>query len=127
MKFEHFALNVSDPISIAQWYTENLGAQVVHEVKNETNTRFLADSKGHVFLEIYNNPVGTFLSFNDLHVLGFHIAFVSENSAKDRDRLTQKGAVLVEEVRPNEGSLLVMMRDPWGIPLQLCQRDKQLG
>ncbi len=127
MKFEHFAINVADPSTLAKWYTENLGAKVIHEIDNKAETKFLADSDGHVFLEIYNNPKGTYLSFNDLHVLGFHIAFVSNDSAKDRDRLSEKGAVLVEEVKPNEGSLLVMMRDPWGIPLQLCQRDTPMG
>ncbi|XOV95168.1 MAG: VOC family protein [Bacteroidota bacterium] len=126
MKFEHFALNVTDPTSIAAWYVENLGARVVFDAKNETQTMFLADDSGHVFLEVYNNPKGEFLSFQKLHVLGFHVAFVSPDSAKDRDRLLQKGAIVVEEVIPNEGSLLVMMRDPWGIPLQLCQRSKPL-
>ncbi|MEQ8878355.1 MAG: VOC family protein [Cyclobacteriaceae bacterium] len=126
MKFEHFALNVTDPNAIADWYIKNLGAQIVHQVDNATQTKFLADDSGHVFLEIYNNPKGEFLKFEKLHVLGFHVAFVSRDSAKDRDRLIREGATVVEEVIPNEGSLLVMMRDPFGIPLQLCQRSKSL-
>ncbi len=127
MKFEHFALNVSDPSSVADWYVKNLGAKVVHKVDNETQTKFLADEAGHVFMEIYNNPKGEYLKFEKLHVLGFHVAFVSHDSAKDRDRLMKEGAIVEEEVTPNEGSLLVMMRDPWGIPLQLCQRSKPLS
>ncbi len=126
MKFEHFAINVADPDAIAKWYVDNLGAKIIFDAKNETRTMFLADDSGHVFLEVYNNPKGEFLSFPKLHVLGFHVAFVSSDSAKDRDRLLQKGAITVEEVKPDEGSLLVMMRDPWGIPLQICQRSKPL-
>lgn len=126
MKFEHFAINVKDPVAVAEWYVDNLGAQVVHEVNNETQTKFLADEVGRVFMEIYNNPNGDYLSFRDLHPLGFHVAFVSKDSALDRDVLLTKGASVVEEVKPDEGSLLVMMRDPFGIPLQLCQRSKSL-
>ena len=33
---------------------------------------------------------------------------------------------VVEEVRLDDGSLLIMMRDPWGLALQLCRRAKPL-
>ena len=32
------------------------------------------------------------------------------------------GARVVDEVRKPDGTLLLMLRDPWGLALQLCQR-----
>nr|WP_276169038.1 hypothetical protein [Zobellia alginiliquefaciens] len=49
------------------------------------------------------------------------MAFVSDDAKLDKERLIREGASLVEEVK-REGVHLVMLRDPWGMPLQLCQR-----
>jgi glyoxylase I family protein len=38
--------------------------------------------------------------------------------------LEAAGARLVEAVTPADGSVLLMMRDPWGVPVQLCQRAR---
>ena len=39
-----------------------------------------------------------------------------------RPRLERAGATLFLEEPQPDGSILIMMRDPWGVPLQLCQR-----
>jgi len=59
------------------------------------------------------------------HQLTFHVAFVSENAQADKERLVAEGASYVEEMKKDDGSHLIMLRDPWGLPLQLCQRTKK--
>ncbi len=50
------------------------------------------------------------------------MAFVSQDANADKRRLLDKGASFVEEITKGDGSHLVMLRDPWGMPLQLCHR-----
>jgi 3-hydroxyacyl-CoA dehydrogenase len=42
----------------------------------------------------------------------------------ERARLENAGAQLFLEEPQPDGSLLIMLRDPWGVPLQLCQRTQ---
>ena len=52
----------------------------------------------------------------------FHFAFAVTDARAEEARLTAAGATAAEVVTPPDGSLLIMMRDPWGVPVQLCQR-----
>jgi hypothetical protein len=63
--------------------------------------------------------------FRKLNPLTFHVAFVSENAEKDKQRLVSAGASFFDELLKEDGSHLVMLRDPWGIPLQVCQRAEK--
>ena len=83
---------------------------------------FLSDGSGRVIIEFYHRNDELIQDFKERHPLTFHVAFVSENAQKDRERLVKAGASFFEEVRKEDGSHLVMLRDPWGLPLQLCQR-----
>ena len=125
MIFEHFALNVNDVDSVVSWYVSYLDLSVVSAQKEPPFMIFLADSGGRVILELYHRPDETITDFADRHQLTFHVAFVSENAQADRERLVAEGASFVEEVRKDDGSHLVMLRDPWGMPLQLCQRTER--
>ncbi len=122
MKIEHFALNVADPVGIARWYVAHLGLKVVRQMTEAPYTRFLADSSGDIMLEIYNNPSGQVPSYALMDPLLVHLAFVSENPGEDMQKLQGAGAHLVEEQHLKDGSHLVMMRDPWGLAIQLCKR-----
>lgn len=126
MVFEHFAINVQDPRAIKDWYCSHLGLQVVFEKEKPHHMMFLADSSGRVVCELYHRPEHEMTDFKNQHPLTFHFAFVSENAATDKDRLLHAGATFVEEVNAEDGSHLVMLRDPWGLSLQLCQRTKKL-
>ena len=55
MIFEHFALNVTNPVEMADWYVENLEMKIVRSIDKSPFTRFLADRTGRVVLEIYSN------------------------------------------------------------------------
>ncbi len=125
MIFEHFALNVNKIDEVVPWYVEHLGLQVVSGQKEPPFMTFLADASGRVIMELYHRPDETISDFFQQHPLTFHVAFVSENANEDRLRLESKGASFVEEVKKEDGSHLIMLRDPWGMPLQLCQRAQK--
>jgi glyoxylase I family protein len=122
MKIEHFAINVEDPRAMARWYEVNLGMTVVRQSQDKPAMTFLADDSGRVMIEIYNNPAGLVPDYKSMDPLILHIAFVSLDPAYDRDRLLRAGASLVSDDHLDDGSQLVMMRDPWGLAIQFCKR-----
>lgn len=124
MKFEHFALNVPDVRAMVPWYVNYLGLVIARAREDPPYTHFLADETGRVIVEFYTNPSAVIPDYAAAHPLCFHIAFVASDTKGIRAKLEQAGAtVFVEETTP-DGSLLLMMRDPWGVPLQFCQRTK---
>ncbi len=124
MKFEHFALNVPDSVKMAEWFVEHFGMQIVISVEGKPHTRFLADETGRVVMELYTNTGALIPDYYDTHPLIFHRAFQVEDAAATKERLLAAGAEFVEDVRTADGSVLCMLRDPWGVPLQLCQRAR---
>ncbi|MDO6516501.1 VOC family protein [Zobellia uliginosa] len=124
MVFEHFALNVTELHKRVDWFVAHLGLQVVVAQEKAPFMTFLADSTGRVMLELYQKEEEPLSNFKERHPATFHVAFVSDNAEGDKQRLVAEGATLVEEVK-REGLHLVMLRDPWGMPLQLCQRAKK--
>jgi glyoxylase I family protein len=124
MKFDHFALNVPDARAMSRWYVEHLGMRVVRSRADAPYTTFLADSTGRVILEIYTNLTAVVPDYRAAHPLCFHVAFVAEDPRATQQKLEQVGAELFLEEYLPDGSLLVMMRDPWGVPVQLCRRTK---
>ncbi len=127
MRFEHFALNVEQPIKMAEWYCDHLGLHLVHEMEKPPFMRFLADDNDQVVMELYQNPNAPITNHAKNHHLVFHMAFESSNAEADKSRLIEAGATFIEEKGPNEGTHLVMLRDPWGIALQICQRKNRLN
>lgn len=126
MEFEHVALNVPDPAKMASWYVEHCGMRVVHSVEQAPYTHFLVDQAGRMMLEIYSNPVAPIPDYGSQHPLRFHIAFAAPDPATVRDTLIAAGAQLVDEKILDDGSQLIMLRDPWGVALQLCRRGTPL-
>lgn len=126
MKLEHVAFNVAMPHKVAEWYVKHLGMEIVSQKMTAPFTHFLADDSGKAMIEIYNNPPDQVPDYHALNHLVLHLAFVSDDPVKDKERLTTAGATYVEEVRGDDGTLLVMLRDPWGMPVQLCRRGKPL-
>lgn len=125
MKIEHFAINVSDPVAVAAWYCEHCGLRVVRKNPGPARTHFLADDETTV-LEIYCNPADSVPDYRSMNPLLLHLALASRDAAADSKRLIAAGAVLVEELHLDDDSHLVMLRDPWGLALQICQRGTSL-
>jgi catechol 2,3-dioxygenase-like lactoylglutathione lyase family enzyme len=123
MKIEHFALQVPDPRAMADWYVKHLGFRVARSSGEPSHARFLMEGAGTVMLEIYRNPLAPVPDYSSLHPLLLHLAFVSKDPAADRDRLVKAGAKVAEDLNTSPaGDQLVMLRDPWGIAVQLVKR-----
>ena len=126
MEFEHFALNVREPQAMADWYVEHCGMKIVMALEEAPHTRFLADSTGRVIFEVYCNEAAEVPDWSELHPLVFHHAMKIADKDAERDRLVAAGATLFGETSLDDGTELVMLRDPWGVPLQLCKRSRDL-
>lgn len=124
MKFEHFALNVPDAPAQARWYVQHLGFTIARKRDDAPFTHFLADETGRIVVELYTNPKAAIPDYAAQHPLSFHLAVVAPDAKAQRNRLEQAGATLFLEEPQPDGSLLIMLRDPWNVALQLCQRTK---
>ena len=122
MVFEHFALNVADIKKRVGWFVTHLGLKVVVAKEKAPFMTFLADSTDRVIMELYQKEEEPLSNFKERQPATFHIAFVSDDAEADKQRLMTEGATFVEEVKREDGTHLVMLRDPWGMPLQLCER-----
>ena len=123
MKIEHLALNVPDPLNMARWYVEHLGLTVKRRMVESPYAHFLADDSGTVMLEIYGNTEAAALDFPAMQPPALHLAFLSSDLAADVRRLTAAGATIVADVHTlSTGDTFAMLRDPWGLPIQLVKR-----
>ncbi|MBF9255046.1 VOC family protein [Pontibacter sp. 172403-2] len=123
MKLEYFALNVEDPLATATWYVAHLGLRIVRQMPEAPYTTFMVDDSGNIMVEIYRNPADEVPPYRTMNPLLVHLAFVSEDPEADKTRLIAAGASLVTDQHLPDGSHLVMLRDPWGLALQLCKRS----
>jgi predicted enzyme related to lactoylglutathione lyase len=128
MMIEHVAFQHPDPIGAADWYGKNFQMKVVRESSGPSKCRFLADANGKTILEIYDQSAAAPMpDYPTLSPFNLHIAFGSADIAVDVERLVANGAKLIEA--PNtiaSGDQLAMLRDPWGVPVQLVKRAKPL-
>ena len=123
MKIEHAGIQVAKPIEMGDWWVKNLGFTIKRAVDAPVPTRFIADSSGKVMIEIYNNPKVTPPDYFKMDPLFLHIAFVCEDVTGTLKRLTEAGATQYAPIdQTPAGDTLVFLRDPWGVPFQLCQR-----
>jgi glyoxylase I family protein len=125
MKIEHVALLVEDPIAMARWYEDHLGLRTVRSVPSG-DTRFLADTEGESVLEIYRGAPPT-PDYRSMDPLLLHVAFATRDVPGTRARLIAAGATPVGEISilPT-GDEMAMLRDPWGLAIQLANRKQAL-
>ena len=126
MKLEHVALLVADPVAVAEWYEAHLGMRVVRTGDAPGHARFLADDAGASVLEIYAGtpPLPAYASMDPLVL---HVAFAADDVGATRARLIAAGATPVGEVVVTPaGDGFAMLRDPWGLALQLARRARPL-
>ncbi len=120
---EHFALNLADPLAMAQWYTKHLRMTVVRQSGPPTHTTFFADAGKNIMLELFCNKNFPMLDLRQVNHMALHLAFMAEDIAATRDALLAAGATVVDDITqiPN-GDTVLMMRDPWGLPIQFVKR-----
>jgi catechol 2,3-dioxygenase-like lactoylglutathione lyase family enzyme len=107
---------------MAAWYVEHVGMRIVRRVATPPHIHFLADASGRVVIEIYSNPVDPIPDYAAMHPMRFHLAFATDDPDAVKTALVSAGATFVDEQTLADGSRLMMLRDPWGLPVQLCKR-----
>ncbi len=123
VQFEHIALNVADPLKTAEWYRDNLGFIIVRQGGEPNYTTFVSDPNGKMMFEFFKNADYPFQNFNDWHFMSIHVAFNCSDIAAIKKKLFAAGAVLAEELKKTDsGDQVMMLRDPWGLPIQFVQR-----
>jgi len=123
MKIEHAAYQIQDPVAAAEWYVNHLDMTVKRAQPERPFGQFLADGAGTVMLEFYNHPKVDVPDYRGIDPLILHIAFSVDDVAATRERLLSAGATAEGEVTITDaGDHLAMLRDPWGLPVQLVHR-----
>ena len=127
MRIEHLAFNVADPVAMADWYVQHLGFDIRRQGDAPKHVRFLADQGGQVMLELYHNTAAPVPDYPATDPLVVHLAFVCDDIEPTRQRLLAAGATAVgePEVTP-DGDTVAMLRDPWGLAIQLCHRAQPM-
>ena len=126
LNVEHVACNVAEPAAMAAWYVEHLGMRIVRRISTAPHIHFLADASGRAVIEIYSHSADPVPDYTSMHPMRFHLAFAADDPDAARAALVGAGATFVDEQVLADGSRLVMLRDPWGLPLQLCKRATPL-
>ncbi|MGE3840542.1 MAG: VOC family protein [Vicinamibacterales bacterium] len=127
MKIEHVAFQVADPVAAARWYVDHLGLEVKRAESASPFGHFLADDGGTVMLEIYCNPAVPVPDYRQYDPRVVHVAFAAPDVARTYSRLIAAGATDEGGVTTNaSGDTLAMVRDPWGLAVQLVQRAQPM-
>jgi glyoxylase I family protein len=127
IRLEHVALNVKDPIGMADWYCKNLGMKVVRQGLPPANGRFISDAGGNMLLELYTNPPDAVPDYASMNPLLLHIAFMVDDVKGTCERLTAAGATIAQDVyKTDSGDEIAMLRDPWGVPIQFLKRTEPM-
>jgi hypothetical protein len=127
VKIEHAAYQVEDPVSVARWYITHLGLTLKRAQKDRPFGHFLADDGDAVMIELYNHPKAPIPNYRQMDPLLLHIAFRTDDIVATRQRLVAAGASAIGDVQVNDaGDQLAMLRDPWGLAIQLVTRKEAL-
>lgn len=127
IRFEHVAINVNDPVTMAKWYCENLGMKLIRKGPAPANARFISDSNENMMLEIYKNPPDDIPDYHSMNPLVLHVCFMVDDVKDICKRLVSGGATVVEDATIIEsGDEIAMLRDPWGVPIQFIKRAEPM-
>jgi len=123
MRIEHLAFNVENAPAMADWYVANLKMKIVKAVEAPTPIRFLADDAGQVVLEFYTNPKAPVPDYKNMDPLVLHVAFAVPDVESAFATAIESGATAqIDPFKTKIGDSLAMLRDPWGLAVQLVCR-----
>lgn len=127
MKIEHLALQMKDPVKAAKWYVDNLGFTIVKQMESSPFCHFIIDQAKEMLLEIFRLPDKEVPDYKALDPSIMHLGFSVENIEAVYEELISSGATLVSEISISKtGDKIAMLRDPWGLPIQLIKRKQPL-
>jgi glyoxylase I family protein len=127
LKFEHLATNVADPVKAANWYKDNLGMKIMRQGEAPTYTTFVADPAENMMFEFYHNDTAKLFNPSQYNPLSIHIAFMSPDIKKTKETLVKAGAKIVDDLKKTDsGDQILMMCDPWGLPIQFVERAEPM-
>jgi len=127
MQIEHIGYMVEDPVAVARWYCDHLDFEVKRKIDVSPHAHFVADGSGRVMIEIYNNPQAVVPDYASMDPLVLHLALSVDDVEATRQRLIKGGASAEGDVAvTNAGDQLAMLRDPWGLAVQLVKRAEPM-
>ena len=96
-------------------------------LRSGESVRFLADATGRLIFEFYTNPAEAIPDYAQMHPATMHLAFYVSDVPGAITKLTAAGATIFSGYETAEsGDEMAMLRDPWGIPLQLMKRAEPI-
>lgn len=123
LRAEHVAFNVHNSQAQAKWYQSHLGMKVKREGGAPGVGFFLADADERMMLELYQNQEHPMIDLPNTSSMSVHLAFMVPDVPAARERLLAAGATVAEDITTTPaGDLVLMMRDPWGLAIQLVKR-----
>ncbi len=123
MKIEHTAYQVEDPVALARWYGQHLGLRVKRAQSEPPFGQFLAGDGDAVMREFHAFPELPVPDYRGMDPRLLHLAFYAPDVAKTRTQLIAAGATPVGDVETTAaGDMVAMLRDPWGLAVQLVNR-----
>jgi catechol 2,3-dioxygenase-like lactoylglutathione lyase family enzyme len=127
IRFEHVALNVPDPVAMADWYVKHLGMKILRMGPPPANARFVADPGCTMMLELYTNPPDQVPDYASMDPLVLHVAFVTDDVAGVRRALLAAGAAVASDIAvAASGDEILILRDPWGVAIQFIKRKEPM-
>jgi glyoxylase I family protein len=112
-----------DPVAAAAWYAEHLGFTVVRSSAEPPYAHFLAPPGGGSLLEIFCDAATAPLDHHAVDPMQGHLAFAVDDIDAETARLVAAGALGGgTATRTPAGDAYAIVRDPWGVPLQLVTR-----
>jgi catechol 2,3-dioxygenase-like lactoylglutathione lyase family enzyme len=127
VKIEHTAYQVQDPVALAAWYVAHLGLRIKRAQTVTPFGHFLADDGDTVMLEFYAFPELPLPDYRAMDPRLLHLAFRATDVAATRARLVAAGATPEGDVETTPaGDQVAMLRDPWGLAVQLVRRREPM-
>jgi catechol 2,3-dioxygenase-like lactoylglutathione lyase family enzyme len=126
IRVEHLAVAVDDPAAFAAWYEGNLGCAQIREAVDDQGqpTRFLRLPGGQMLLEVLRDQALA-SGFAGISFRRLHLAFHVDDVATTLRALVAAGATMeAKPITTPAGDELAMVRDPWGMPVQLVRRNR---
>ncbi len=121
LAFEHLRLNVADKDTIARWYVDNMGMDIIPS--NNKDVVYVADKDRNFMIE-FSSILGKRMTYSDVHLDAFHAAFEGHRAIEEiGEKLLKNGGIQDGKISRNaNGDYVSNVRDPNGFVIQLIHR-----